>query len=82
MCVAVYSTGRCIVRWAVADLTDEAEENLDDGTNSTVSERLRITTLPTFLLLKDGIEVARAEGAAHKRPARRLFTMLKNAVGV
>ena len=68
------------VSFAVADLTEEAAESANDG--STLSEALCITTLPTFVLFHtpSGHEAARAEGAAHKRPARRLFTMLKEAV--
>ena len=68
------------VTFAVADLTQEAEESASDG--STLSEVLSITTLPTFVLFHtpSGRESARAEGAAHKRPARRLFMMLKETV--
>ena len=68
------------VAFAVADLTDEAAESACDG--STLSEALRIQTLPTFVLFdtSTGAEVARAEGAAHKRPARRLYEMLQRTV--
>lgn len=75
-----YSVFADRVHFAVADLTDEADENVGVDADFTVSEKLRITTLPTFLLFKRGIEVARVEGATHKRPARRLFAMLKSHV--
>ena len=53
----------------------ESEEGLD-GTS--LSEVLHIQRLPTFVLFnKEGLEVGRAEGAAHKRPAQRLHKMLK-----
>ena len=56
------------ISFAVADLTDESDEGLD-GTS--LSEVLHIQTLPTFVLFnKEGLEVGRAEGAAHKRPAQ------------
>ena len=66
------------VAFAVADLTLEADEALD---SQSLSETLHITTLPTFVLFKSGREVSRAEGAAHKRPARRLHEMLKMCDG-
>ena len=66
------------VGFGVADLSDESEEHLDGGS---LSEALSIATLPTFVLLnQEGREVARAVGAAHKRPARRLVSMLKEAL--
>ena len=66
------------VAFAVADLTDEAAEDLD---GESLSEALRVSTLPSFHLLEaGGDEVARAEGAAHKRPGKRLHAMLKRFV--
>ena len=64
------------VAFAVADLTDE------DVDGATLSEAMRIVTLPTFVLYQSATaqEVGRAEGAAHKRPARRLFDMLKQVL--
>ena len=73
------------VAFAVADLTDEAEQGLDGG--SSLSEALRISTLPTFVLFRvnqqgkgGNHEVGRAEGASHKRPARRLWNLLRSTV--
>ena len=64
--------------FAVADLSEESEQHLDGGS---LSELLSIDTLPTFVLLDgSGREVARAVGAAHKRPARRLVGMLREAL--
>jgi dienelactone hydrolase len=62
------------ISFALANLTEEADEALD-GTS--LSEALRVTILPSFVLFRHGREVARADGAAHKRPARRLFLMIK-----
>lgn len=38
---------------------------------------LDIRTLPTFLLLKGGAEVARLEGVPQQRPARRLAQAIR-----
>ena len=72
-----YESFSSSVAFAVADLTNESDENLG---GESLSEVLRIATLPSFVLFRDGSEIARAEGAAHKRPARRLFDMLKKYV--
>tara|TARA_B110001452_G_scaffold255279_1_gene247562 strand:+ start:1095 stop:1508 length:414 start_codon:yes stop_codon:yes gene_type:complete len=68
------------VAFAVADLTDEAANSLD---GESLSEVLRVATLPSFFLFESvgGGEVARAEGAAHKRPGKRLHAMLKRHLG-
>ena len=71
------------VTFLVANLTHEADEDVGHG--SSLSEVLQITTLPTFILRDrhSNCEVSRVEGAAHKRPARRLYQMLKeHASGV
>ena len=56
------------VTFVVADLTHEADEDVGHG--ASLSEVLGITTLPTFVLRdrQSNCEVARVEGAAHKRP--------------
>ena len=70
-----YDMYAATISFAVADLTDESDEGLD-GTS--LSEVLHIQTLPTFVLFdREGQEVGRAEGAAHKRPAQRLHKVLK-----
>lgn len=42
-----------------------------------LGELLDIRTLPTFVLLRDGAEVARLEGAPQQRPARRLAQAIR-----
>lgn len=39
-----------------------------------------VDTVPTFLLYKNGVEVARVVGVAHKRPARAIANAIKNVL--
>jgi len=39
-----------------------------------------VDTVPTFLLFKNGVEVARVVGVAHKRPARAISNAIKNVL--
>jgi len=47
----------------------------DDACNA-----LGVETIPTFLLYKSGVEVARVVGVAHKRPARAIANAIKNVL--
>ena len=63
-----YEVFKAQIAFAVADLTNESSESLD---GSSLSEVLRVSTLPTFVLLdREGQEVGRAEGVSHKRGSR------------
>ena len=46
---------------------------LDDG----ILDELDVETVPTFLLMKNGKEVTRVVGVAHKRPARPLAAAIR-----
>jgi thioredoxin-like negative regulator of GroEL len=42
---------------------------------------LEVRALPTFVLLRDGAEVCRLEGAPQRRPARALAQALRAHLG-
>jgi thioredoxin 1 len=42
-----------------------------------ILDELDVETVPTFLLMKNGREVTRVVGVAHKRPARPLAAAIR-----
>ncbi|KAL4424732.1 hypothetical protein ABPG77_000075 [Micractinium sp. CCAP 211/92] len=60
-----------------ADYADVKFYTVDLEECEELGELLDIHTLPTFVLLRGGAEVARLEGAPQQRPARRLAQAIR-----
>jgi thioredoxin 1 len=48
-----------------------------DALDDLILDELDVETVPTFLLMKNGKEVTRVVGVAHKRPARPLAAAIR-----
>ena len=61
-----------------ASFADVAFVTVDvDAMDDASLDRLGVETVPTFLLVRRGVEVARLTGVAHKRPARPLAAAIR-----
>lgn len=48
-----------------------------DALDDEAADAAAVETVPTFVLVKGGVEVARIVGVAHKRPARPIAAAIK-----